>query len=100
MTKHVLIMGFGHHARRIYYPILESEKNKFDYIIIDLHEQKESIEDFLATKLSNPVEIVLIDQFAETLADIPFTVETKLDKIKRKYSPEGIIISTDPSENR
>lgn len=80
-------MGFGHHARRIYYSILSAEKEKFNFIIIDLNEQKESIGEFLFSNNHKPLEIVLIDQFSEELSEVPVNVEKRLDEINKKYKP-------------
>ncbi len=96
MVKNILLIGFGHHARRIYYSVLKSEKDKYNFIIVDLISQKESIQEFLLRETHKPLDLLLLDQFSEKLSDVPKDILSKLAVIKRKYNPIGVIISTDP----
>lgn len=89
-------MGFGHHARRIYYPVLDIEEEQYKFVIADLTEQEGSINEFLFSKNSTPEEILLFDQFPETMSELPEIVESKLNKLHTKHNFSGIIISTDP----
>ncbi|MBI2630583.1 Gfo/Idh/MocA family oxidoreductase [Candidatus Pacearchaeota archaeon] len=100
MTQTILLVGFGYHARRIYYPILKSEKSRYNFIIIDIINKKESIEEFFSSEEFKPVKIVFLKQFSEELKDLPETAYSKLDSLIKIYRPKGIIISSDPLYHR
>ena len=95
MKQNILLIGFGYHCRRIYYPIL-SEMKKYNIIIIDKKDQEENILNFLAKKNLKPREIILIENFSEKNDDLPEELVQELDKIIQKFKIKGIIISTDP----
>ncbi len=96
MVETILLVGFGYHARRIYYPILKSEKTRYNFIIIDVINQKESIEEFLENEDFKPIKVVLLNQFSEELKELPNVVILELNNLIKEYNPGGIIISSDP----
>ena len=60
----ILIVGLGHHSRRIYYPILE-KLNKYKIVVIDTIQQKEIIQEYLHNKTLKPLKEIYIDPFSE-----------------------------------
>lgn len=100
MIETILLVGFGYHARRIYYPILKAEKARYNFIIIDIVDKKESIEKFFSNEEFNPIKIVFLNQFSEELKDLPEASRSELDRLIKIYRPKGIIISSDPMYHR
>ena len=100
MIETILLVGFGYHARRIYYPILKAEKSKYNFIILDVASQKESIEEFFANEDFKPIKIVLFNQFSEELKEPPKEATLELNNLIKEYNPQGIIISSNPLYHR
>jgi predicted dehydrogenase len=96
MVETILLVGFGHHARRIYYPVLNEAREKYDFIIVDVDNQKESIEGFFAEREHKPKKIILLKQFSEELPELPQETKAILDAVVDNYKIKGMIISTDP----
>lgn len=86
----VIIIGFGHHAKRIYFPVLQSLQNAGLVGLVDLKTQKEKVDEFL--KLNN--------------ADIPalYLEENeknynRLTQFATDLEANAVIISTDPENH-
>ncbi len=95
MKKNILIIGFGRHARRIYYDLLKQNKERYDFLIVDLKSEHININDFFKNKDYLPLESFLID-FPKSPYKIRKNYAKKLNKLVKKYSIRGVIISTEP----
>jgi len=93
----LLIVGFGPHARRIYYPVCKQEENNLGIQIIygiDLLDKKSEIENYLRERgESLPMFYVESPNYTNILDR---KTENELNKIIGKYKIKGVIISTEP----
>lgn len=94
----LLLIGFGPHARRIYYPTCKQEENHLGVQIVfgvDLLEKKADIESYLKDKNEFlPMYYVESQRCDDTLSS---KTEKELNKIVDKYQVQGVIISTETS---
>lgn len=98
MTETILLVGFGFHARRIYYPVLESEK--YSFVIVDVLNQKDSIEEFFQDRKFKPSKKIFFEQFSEELDILPKEAVSQLNNLIKESTIKGIIISSDPLYHR
>jgi len=97
--KHIplLLIGFGPHARRIYYPIITNEHHALGASIvcaIDLQSQKSVIEEYLS-KRKETLPVYYLDK-PDNNRIFPKQLQILLNTIVQKYKIQGIIISTEP----
>ncbi len=98
MSKiNLLLIGFGPHARRIYYPIVKNEEKNLNAKIVcavDLQSQKSVIEEYLfKRKEFLPVYYIKHPHKGRFLNKETLLI---LNKIVNEYDIQGIIISTEP----
>ena len=97
-TKRIMLIGFGPHARRIYFPLIEkfSEKMNFELAVsVDIESKKDEVEKYLGEKNSDiPVYYVPTDKMSYECLDKD--VENILDDFVKRYGIEGVIIATEP----
>lgn len=90
-----MIIGMGHHCRRIYYPILE-KLGTYNLIIVDVSLEKKKIKEYLSKMKLKPLEEIYIEKFSDEDNSLPIEIKEKLNEQIKKYSVKGVIISTDP----
>jgi predicted dehydrogenase len=91
----ILIIGLGYHARRIQFPITVKEGSEFDASIkavVDIHEQKCVVEEYLKSKNADTIERL----YLTTLDTTGNNWHTKLDEIVTKHKINAVYIATEP----
>lgn len=85
----VLIIGFGHHTKRIYFPVLRGMDNVEIAGIVDIETQQDSINSFL--KLNNVDLPAMYLQDADTNYDgvTQFATDLNIDAVIISTSPES-----------
>jgi len=97
--KHIslLLIGFGPHARRIYYPIITHEQSSTGASIVcavDLLSQQSVIEEYLS-KRKETLPVYYLDK-PDNNRTLPKHIQILLNTIVQKFNIQGIIISTEP----
>ena len=90
-----MIIGIGHHCRRIYYPFFENLRN-YNIIIVDTASEMKKIKKYLSKMKIKPIEEIYTKKFSDESFTLPIEIKEELDKQIKKYSVRGVIISTDP----
>ncbi len=90
-----MIIGVGHHCRRIYYPIFEKLRN-YNLVIVDPSSEKEKIKKYISKMKLKPIKEIYLKKFSDEDNSLPSEIEERLDEQIKKYSLKGVIISTDP----
>jgi len=96
-TINLLLIGFGPHARRIYYPIITNETDKFNTKIVcavDLKSQKKVIDEYLSKR--NETLPVYYIKNPHQGKHIHKKTQILLNKIVTQYNIKGIILATEP----
>src|SRR3989344_1100216 len=93
--ENVMIIGIGHHCRRIYYPFFENLRN-YNIIIVDIASEMKKIKKYLSKMKIKPIEEIYAKKFSDESFTLPIEIKEELDKQIKKYSVRGVIISTDP----
>ena len=91
----ILLIGFGPHARRIYYPISIKHGNCYGFKIvhaIDLLEQKEVIENYFNENGYPKVETTYLLNEQRSLINLKEFVVELLNKIVEEKNIKGVII--------
>ena len=94
----LMLIGCGHHARRIYVPsIIEMSKTKPIRIcaVIDVLLEKTKVTEFL-DKLGVQAETLFIEDSNSLGKDLPAELIRKMDLLVSKFSINAVVISTDP----
>jgi predicted dehydrogenase len=95
----ILLIGFGHHAKRIYYPILRNDGEHFHArlaCIVDLQERRVEIESYLRQNNDAVMDAVYVSSANTTSDELLPSVSQKLDEAVRQFGIQGVIISTEP----
>ncbi|MES2668516.1 MAG: Gfo/Idh/MocA family oxidoreductase [Patescibacteria group bacterium] len=98
----IMIIGFGPHAKRIYYPIIKNLSDRFDVhirCVVDLEQKKFEVENFLEKQLgfaSCPVELFFLTPGQKTFEKLHPTVTRKLNELVDKNGINAVVISTEP----
>lgn len=95
----ILLIGFGPHAKRIYYPICERDGKTYNIqlvYVLDLEEKRTDITRFLADKNDTLTQVYFISPQDRTFERLSSTVEKKLNQIVKQFYVKGVIISTEP----
>jgi predicted dehydrogenase len=102
-TKNIVLAGLGPHARRIYYPLLEKYAAQFNIrllLVIDRHEQSESIHTYLAGRSLQPEQLLFIDDNQNVDEAPGDELLATLRDLSRKHHISGIIIATEPRAHK
>lgn len=94
----ILIIGFGPHAKRIYFPICKQEENTLGVKIaygVDLFSKRNEIEEYLKNQNYNLPFLYLNPVKSDF--KISHNIAEKLNGIVKEYNIKGVIISTEPS---
>lgn len=95
----LLLIGFGSHAKRIYYKIAQRDGNKFGFRIaaaVDLAFKKPEIESFLDGEQDNTIKMYYTSPQNERHNRLPSSVGKRLHEIVNTHNIHGVIIATDP----
>lgn len=96
--KRILLIGFGPHAKRIYFPLIEkfSKEMNFELVLaVDLEEKREDLERYLAERELN-TDILFIKPEQQTYEKLNAKLEQELDAIVKQKKIDGVIIATEP----
>ncbi len=83
----VLIIGFGHHARRIHFPVIDQLPNAEILGIVDLKSQQDAIHDYLTAEKIK-IATLFLDKYSNNLAN--------LTVFAQRLGVNCVVISTDP----
>lgn len=95
----VLLIGFGPHAKRIYYPscqLIDKIYNIQLAYAVDLEEKRTDIVKYLTEKKDKLIEVYFIQSQDRTYKKLSSVVKQKLNQIVEAYNIKGVIISTEP----
>jgi len=94
----LLLIGFGPHAKRIYYPFCRQKEKLLGFKLaygVDLLNKKEEIEDYLKRK-GDCLPMYYVTDNNKKSNILERDVMNSLNKIVDDYSIRGVIISTEP----
>ncbi|WP_023640438.1 Gfo/Idh/MocA family oxidoreductase [Dickeya zeae] len=94
----LLLIGFGPHAKRIYYPLLEiscEDPTLNLCAAVDFISTKPGIEAYLAGKKLQP-EVIYFNDSDNSQAELGVDVIKKLNDVVDRYAINGVIIATEP----
>jgi predicted dehydrogenase len=95
----ILLIGFGAHAKRIYYPIYLRDGEEYNFKIvyaIDLEHKKQDIESYLRVQNDLVTPIYYLSREDVTYDELSLNVSNMLDEIVRKFQIKGVILATEP----
>lgn len=95
----LLLIGFGPHAKRIYFPVSIKSSTKYGFHIaaaVDLEEKRLDVEKYFTEKSVAPIEVLYLNKEEKCNTKLSKKIENKLNKIVRKNKITGVIISTEP----
>lgn len=101
MSKiNIMLIGCGPHSQRIYYPIIESLKSRYNLeikVVIDLDTKEENVSNYLEKKKYNPVsKVFLRSSFLKEKNGIENHYLSILDIELKKHEINTVIIATEP----
>jgi predicted dehydrogenase len=94
----ILLIGFGPHAQRIYYPIAKKYGALHNFLIlaaVDLLSKKNQILNFLDTESIKP-ELLFLDEKSIYSTNISKSSQNLLNALVKKHDINAVIIATDP----
>lgn len=100
MTKaNLLLIGFGRHARRIYYPVAQADGPQTGFAIacgVDLVGKKDEIDSYLSSENNTKLTMRYLWPEQVSTCTLAPEVEDILNQLVQQHSVRGVIISTDP----
>ncbi len=96
-TKNIIIIGIGHHARRIYIPSLMKFSKKMPVNLVhgfDLVFSKETVDSYLSEK-GYTLDVTYFNEFNPQWW-MPSKIKKQLNQVVKEKNVTGVIISTDP----
>lgn len=99
----LLLIGFGPHAKRIYYPTCERDGKTYNIQLVyavDLEEKRADIIKYLTEKNDSSTQVYFIQPHDRAYDKLSFAVEKKLNQIVRELNIKGIIIATEPQVHK
>ncbi|MDE1497130.1 hypothetical protein KKJ25_19910 [Xenorhabdus bovienii] len=97
-TVNLLLIGFGPHSKRIYYPLLEDAMDdpKLNLCAaVDLISEKKNVELYLSGKMLQP-EVTYLNNVNNNQDELSLDIQIVLNKIVKKHAINGVIIATEP----
>ncbi len=97
-----MIIGFGPHAKRIYFPTLTKLEKDFNLgikVVVDLESKKEDIENFLSVNkhtAKSALSVIFLPDREKRYDKIPSGFEKKLTRIVLEQNINAVVISTEP----
>lgn len=101
--KNIIIVGLGLHARHHHYPILERLSKETDIrikCVIDLKDQEEAIQKYLASFELQPENLFFLDPDYRNIEEIPKHLDEYLMGLHRGEKIDGVIVSTEPKSHK
>ena len=96
----IMLIGCGPHSQRIYYPIIESIKTKYNTcikVVVDLDTKKKNVTEYLECKKYTPKsKIFLSSVFLKLRNGIENKFLPILDKEVEKHEINTVVIATEP----
>lgn len=95
----ILLIGFGPHAKRIYYPICQRDGKTYNVNLVyavDLEEKRSDISRYLKEKLDITTLTYFIQRKDQTFHNLSAIVEKRLNQIVHQFGIKGVIIATEP----
>jgi Oxidoreductase family, NAD-binding Rossmann fold len=89
--NNILIIGFGHHAKRIHFPVIEAVDNAQIVGIVDIVSEKQLVEEYLEAK-NKKVDKLLFRSANNVNIDT-------LTKFADKLNTNSVIVSTGPDSH-
>ncbi|MDF2576534.1 MAG: hypothetical protein K0S74_18 [Chlamydiales bacterium] len=96
--KNILLIGFGPHSKRIYYPVICRFAEEMDFnlaMVVELEEKREDIYEYFKSN-KPPFELCFIPPEYQTFDKLHPIIESKLDLAIQTYKIDGVIIATEP----
>ncbi len=97
--NNLLLIGFGPHAKRIYYPVCERDGKVYNIQLVyavDLEEKRSDISKYLAGKHDIKTQAFFIRPQDRTFNKLSTMVKKKLNQIVNQFNIKGVIIATEP----
>ncbi len=97
-NSNLLLIGFGSHARRIYFPVSERDGDTHNFKIVcavDRKEKQEDIENYLQKRPNKP-ELLYIDETSVRNNSLSRDLKATLNSLVERHKVTGVIIATDP----
>lgn len=94
-----MLIGFGPHAKRIYYPISIRDGDTYGFQIccaVDIDEKRTDITTYLQKNKSDTLPMYFIPKEKQTIGFLHEAVQKELDVMVQKYHIQGVIIATEP----
>jgi len=98
-STNILLIGLGHHAMRIYYPIFERDGKHLNCRLacgVDLLEKQAEIETYLKQKNDSAMHMVYVSPDERNGDELLPRLSERLDDLIRQFDIQGVIISTEP----
>lgn len=96
----IMLIGCGPHSQRIYYPIIESIKTKYNAfikVVVDLDTKEKNVTEYLVNKKYNPCSKVFLNSnFLKLRNGIESNFLPILNKEVEKHKINTVIIATEP----
>lgn len=103
MPKSIILIGLGPHARRIYYPLLEKYAECYQIripLIIDLQDQQETIQRYLANRSLQPESTCFLDTALRNQDELSPDVALLLDSVVCANPGCSLILSTEAKAHK
>lgn len=91
------LIGLGPHAKRIYYPYIESHAEIELTLIVDLKSQQQNIKDYISSHTKIPKDYFFLDNVNQI---IPKEIDSDLANKILELGIERAIVSTEPKAHR
>lgn len=102
--RNIGLIGFGPHARRIYYPLIEkyAQSNNLNLVfLIELEDEKDSVNVFLKNCKIQPLSIFYINLFSDNKDDVLSSeLRQFLNNSIEQYELDGVIIASEPKSHK
>jgi len=99
----IAIIGFGRHCKRIYYPLYNKYKSKYNLslkLIIDIKSQEKEIKEYLSKNNTKTESIFFSDENSIKDFKLNRTNKKKLNDMILKFKIDSVIISSEPSSHK
>lgn len=98
----ILLIGFGPHARRIHFPILQSDGDKVNAeikAIIDIESASEPITNYLEKNNFNPQKVIFLNSNETCITNNELSPQLikRLNQIVRDENINAVFVCTEPS---
>lgn len=105
MSKKLILIGLGPHAKCTYYPLIENYSREFGLeleLLVELDGQKKSVEKYLSQRDLKPKNVVYLSDTVDAREGryMDPNLEKYLNRLIRKENIFGIIISTEPKAHK